>query len=339
MNHDLLLDRLLDHLLGREGRIAVRERLWVDPELDLPASETVPRRCVALALNAALFADLLARVPSGAAYVERQRAAGRRVVFDHGALRTVALSEHAPLPPLDGEAAITRILQPLGYARVGHYPLPRLRMEGYAFAQQDAPETLPQFFVSRLEVGRFSPDFQSRARRVFGSWRDPLTPEARRLLDVLAAEGEAPVHAVQAGLPGLLGCFGRSHEPPTRADYEALKAESAEAAWIATEGQVLNHVTDRVADVAATAEAERRAGQAVKDTIEVSASGSVRQTALRADRVERRFADGCSAWVPGSFFEFISRDRVLAPDGVARLDLRFDSGNAQGIFRMTAPTP
>jgi hypothetical protein len=36
--------------------------------------------------------------------------------------------------------------------------------------------------------------------------------------------------------------------------------------------------------------------------------------------------------VPGSFYEFISRDRI---DGVA-LDLGFDSGNATGIFKMTA---
>ena len=39
--------------------------------------------------------------------------------------------------------------------------------------------------------------------------------------------------------------------------------------------------------------------------------------------------------VPGSFHEFISRDRFVDAHGVERLDLRFDSGNAQGIFKMT----
>jgi hypothetical protein len=61
----------------------------------------------------------------------------------------------------------------------------------------------------------------------------------------------------------------------------------------------------------------------------------VRQTALRADPVTRRFrlADGGTVerTVPGSFFEFISRDRLA--DGA--LDLTFDTGNAQGIFTMT----
>jgi hypothetical protein len=36
--------------------------------------------------------------------------------------------------------------------------------------------------------------------------------------------------------------------------------------------------------------------------------------------------------VPGSFYEFITREPL--PNG--GLDLRFDSANAQGIFKMTA---
>ena len=53
--------------------------------------------------------------------------------------------------------------------------------------------------------------------------------------------------------------------------------------------------------------------------------------------VERVFLDEngrpVSREVPGSFYEFISRD--LLPDG-SGLDLGFDAGNAQGIFKMTA---
>ena len=63
----------------------------------------------------------------------------------------------------------------------------------------------------------------------------------------------------------------------------------------------------------------------------------MRQTAYRADPVERRFRTGADGVVrmsvPGSFYEFISRDAL--PGGNA-LDLTFDSGNAQGIFKMTA---
>jgi hypothetical protein len=41
--------------------------------------------------------------------------------------------------------------------------------------------------------------------------------------------------------------------------------------------------------------------------------------------------------VPGSFYEFISRDTILDhTTGRAVLDLGFDAGNATGIFKMTA---
>lgn len=329
---------LLAATLGAERRDHALDRLQIpeslSPVLREPA-DRVSRLALALALNVALFADLLARVPSGAAYVDAQHRRGRRIRFDHGALRTVRL----PMGPTGGlpagEGAITRVLAPLGYVRVGDYPLPRLRMQGAAYAQQDAPEDVPQFFVSVLDVSALPPEAQAVAVRVFGDSRDPLDAPARALLDALA-QGEASLGQAIAGLPGLLAAFGRCHPLPTVADYQLLRTHSVEAAWIATEGQTLNHVTDRVADVEATAADERAAGRAVKAQVERSRAGSVRQTALHADPVERVFADGVRLTVPGSFFEFISRDRIRDEAGQERLDLRFDSSNAQGIFKMTA---
>ena len=109
---------------------------------------------------------------------------------------------------------------------------------------------------------------------------------------------------------------------------------------MATEGCAFNHATDRVADVDAVACEQRALGRPLKDTIEVSRSGSVRQTAFKADPVVRSFQGDAGAMttltVPGSFYEFISRDVITAADGTRQLDLRFDSMNAQGIFKMTA---
>jgi hypothetical protein len=73
----------------------------------------------------------------------------------------------------------------------------------------------------------------------------------------------------------------------------------------------------------------------------VSRSGRVKQTAFKADMVERDFLDAeghvLHRQCPGSFFEFIERDMVVdAKTGAERLDLGFDSGDAQGIFKMTA---
>ena len=110
-------------------------------------------------------------------------------------------------------------------------------------------------------------------------------------------------------------------------------------AWIATEGNAFNHVTDRVDDLERLAREQAALGRPMKKGIEVSQSGRIRQTAFRADTVVREFRDGqgdvVRREVPGSFYEFISR--ACAMDA-ASLDLGFDAGNAQAIFKMTAAT-
>ena len=56
-------------------------------------------------------------------------------------------------------------------------------------------------------------------------------------------------------------------------------------------------------------------------------------------RREFRTADGgiVTREVPGSFYEFITRKRSFDQDARRwETDLRFDAGNAQGIFKMTA---
>jgi len=316
----------------------VMDCLRFPPDLSAHPSGRASAAEMAFALSAALHHGLLARVPAAAAYAAECRAAGRRILLDHGALRTIRMPGDAPtgaLPP--GAAAFARLLEPLGYARAGTYPLDRLRMTGYAWCHRDHPESLAQYFVSELHADRFDEEFQGAARRIFGSTRDPLDGRAKAALDALSRDGGLPMEEARRLLPVLVRAFDRHHDVPALADYEILKRHSAEAAWIATEGNAFNHGTDRVDDLDAVAAARRAAGQAMKDRIEVSASGRVRQTATRADPVERAFrgADGCVATlaVPGSFYEFISRD---VDPATGRLDLGFDSGNAQGIFRMTA---
>ena len=296
-----------------------------------------------MALNALLFQDLLNRVPTGAAYVADRRRLRQHITFDHGALRTIrfAAGPTGALPPA-GIASFARILEPLGYALAGDYPLDQLRMTGHAFAHREFAATMPQFFISELHVERFSPQFQAAAARVFGASRDPLSHRARAVLGSFAEHGRCELTAAAVGLRQILAAFGRCHEMPSLADYRLLLAESAEAAWMATEGCAFNHATDRVADVDAVACEQRALGRPIKDTIEVSRSGTVRQTAFKADPVARTFRGGgggddapLTLSVPGSFYEFISRDAITGADGTRQLDLRFDSMNAQGIFKMT----
>lgn len=329
------LERLLGAAIGAEPAATLTATIEIHPTLLAAEGETVSAAICAQALALMLFDDLLARVPSGRAYVDRVVAAGGKVTFDHGALRTVKWKETGALPA--GDAAFARILEPLGYAVADVYPLERINMTGRAYAHRDLPEAIPQYFVSELHPERFSEDFQAAVTRVLASSRDPVTPEAAALLGRLAETGALALDDAAGLLPVLAGCFARQHDTPALADYETLLAESAEMAWIATEGNAFNHATDRVADVAALAEAERALGHPIKDAVEVSTSGRVRQTAYRAETVRREFAaaDGTivSREVPGSFYEFITRDPL--PDGKG-LDLGFDAANAQGIFKMTA---
>jgi uncharacterized glyoxalase superfamily metalloenzyme YdcJ len=210
-------------------------------------------------------------------------------------------------------------------------------MTGRAWTHEDYPQSIAQFFVSELHPEQFTHEFQETVSRVLSTSRDPLTARDAALLEQLERDRCLPFAASTELLPALLRCFSRHHGQVLLADYETLVWESAEMAWIATEGTAFNHVTDRVGDVDGVAQAQRLLGRPIKETVEVSTSGRVRQTAFRAAEVEREFAvDGGVVMrvVPGSFYEFISR----APeggDGAGPVDLRFDAGNATGIFQMT----
>ena len=240
-----------------------------------------------------------------------------------------------------GAQSIVRILKPLGYELRGTYPLERLRMTGRSYAQADFPEDIAQFFISELHVSRFPPEtapgFAAAARNVTADSIDPLSLEAAALLARLQSNGSLPVSEAITLLPILLSCFERQHPLPTLVDYQALLAHSAEMAWIATEGNAFNHATDRVQDIERLAAEQRALGQPMKDKVEVSGTGRVRQTAFHAARVLRdfRLPDGTGAQleVPGSFLEFIARDYI---PGEPTLDLSFDPSNAQAIFKMTA---
>ena len=346
--HESALRRLLLTCCSAEEAAELLRTVHVAPAIegphasvatDHPAVESVSRAVLTQALNLLLFRDLLTRVPTGKSYVSDCVSKGRHVFFDHGALRTVALDGMGALPA--GEEAITRVLLPLGYTLGSVYPLDRLGMTGRSYTHVDFPEELPQFFVSELHPERFSPAFQAAVARVTSASREPLTVAAQEALQELSAHRALSFEKASAVLPSLLACFQRQHAAPHLSDYETLLAESAEMAWIATEGNSFNHATDRVASLEEVVEDQRRLARPLKDSIEVSRSGRVRQTAFRADMVHRDFVDSDGSivqrTVPGSFFEFIQRERLHDPlTGTTRLDLAFDSRNAQGIFKMTA---
>ena len=78
-------------LLLTRAASALAERVALAPSIRQEKSGTVSRACLAAALNLELLAGLLERVPSGRAYMDDLTKAGRKLVFAHGAMRTVAM--------------------------------------------------------------------------------------------------------------------------------------------------------------------------------------------------------------------------------------------------------
>lgn len=337
--HNPNVETLLQSLLGPEKTQVLFSTLNFPATLQDCEEGAVTRAEVAQAMNMALFEDLLERSPNGRTYTHDAIAGGGSVYFDHGALRTVRWPQTGALPP--GEAAFTRILRPLGFKLNGRYPLDKLGMTGRAYVHEDAPDEIAQFFLSELHPERFSKEFQIAATHVLKSSKDPLTPLAVSQLAELERDGFLPLEAAQQLLPVIVCAFARQHDIPSEADYETLLLESAEMAWIATEGNAFNHASDRVADVFALSDAEKAKGRPMKPEVERSRSGKVFQTAYRADTVKRKFKSTddkiVTREVPGSFYEFITRKRTYDPKARRwQTDLHFDAGNATGIFKMTA---
>ncbi|MDH0746637.1 DUF1338 family protein [Pseudomonas sp. GD03842] len=316
---------------------------WLESRVEVPqalqrfswSADSVHRVWLAEALNLCLFHKLVDAVPDGLRYVDEQFQSGRKVIFDHGAIRTVDWARNGELPR--GRLAFSRLLEPLGFTDVRTYPLTKLNMTGWGYRQMDLPEDIAQFFVSELHPGRLSEAFQNAVSRVVGSSRDPLGNEDLSTLERLRLTRHCSLAEAMRLLPNLYRAFGRQHGAVQEADYRQLLSESAEMAWISTEGNSFNHLTDRVENLEATVQEQVRRERPMKDSIEVSASGRVMQTAYKACTVARDLLDAegvaRSHQVPGSFVEFIQRK--LDPDS-GTLDLNFDSSNAQGIFKMTA---
>ncbi len=338
MNTNNTLSQILEALRGSN------ERDWLYSRLHVPAQceQSKPRAdriVLSQALNMLLFHDLCERVPDARRYADEKHAVGEKVLMDHGALRTVAVTmQYLP----SGRQAFSRLLEPLGYEEVGQYPLGKLRMCGYVYRHRDLPAQLSQFFVSELYPEQFSHTFQRLVSDLVDASTDPLSGHSQQLLNNLIDQGSVTLEESSLLLQNLLQCFQRQHDHPPLTTYRQLQEESAEMAWIATEGNAFNHATDRVNDLDLVAESQRLKGRPMKPFIEEGKHAHIRQTAYRATPVLRQFKDGNSLIereVPGSFFEFIERGKLSQEqnkEGDAILDLRFDSANAQGIFKMTS---
>ncbi|WP_395444112.1 hypothetical protein [Caulobacter sp. UC70_42] len=83
------LSTLVASAVGQKAAATILDILEIDPALSAETEGPVSRAVFAMALTAVLFHDVMNRVPMGAAYVADRRAEGHKILFDHGALRTI----------------------------------------------------------------------------------------------------------------------------------------------------------------------------------------------------------------------------------------------------------
>ncbi len=331
---DITVFNIIREIIGGKRVDEFSQTILIPEPLGTFGDENVSRAHIAFSLFLVLYADLLERVPHAQKYFEQKHSEGETIFLDHGAVRTVDHLRNGDLPV--GEESLTRILIPLGYFHNETYPLTKLKMTGRSYTHADYPQVIPQYFVSELHPDKFeNDDFEKAVIDVVEESIDPLNQETLDDLSFIGENGYLPRNKCGNLLQNIARAFDRQHPVPLLSDYNELLQHSAEMAWIATEGNAFNHATDRVADVMALSEEQKQLGYPMKDTVEVSKTGNIMQTAYKADPITRSFRlddnEIVHKEVPGSFFEFITRKNK--EDG--SVDLAFDAGNATGIFHMT----
>ena len=301
---------LLEGTVGARRTEALAGLVDIHPALLTPRTGPVPRGVLAMAMDLLLFEDLLRRVPASALYVQQQVREGRKIVYDHGALRTV-LAPSGALP--QGHLAFARILEPLGYQVNGIYPLelpghdrPGLRPSGPA---RGHPPVLRERAPSRAVLRR--PSRRSRPGSC-ASAKDPLP-----CLDpadpgrAAVPPGTLPTNrrggSCPTWWPASTGSMRRPPWPTTRPSWRKAPR------WPGSPRRGTPSTTPRTGYRTwwRCPAAQKALGRPMKDEVEVSTSGRVLQTAYKAAQVERAFVepDGrlVLRTVPGSFFEFITR--------------------------------
>ena len=108
---------LVESAIGQPAAHWLREHVEV-PQGLLDFSwhpQALHRAWLAEALNLCLLHKLVDAVPDGRRYVQEQAQQGRKVVFDHGAIRMVDWPVNGELPR--GRLAFSRLLEPLEIGR------------------------------------------------------------------------------------------------------------------------------------------------------------------------------------------------------------------------------
>jgi hypothetical protein len=227
-----------------------------------------------------LWRDYVAAAPQAEEIRSVLTGRGEILCNDHVALRTFAV------PGIGGDA-LARPFAALGWQPRARYEFPgHLRARAW---QHDDP-TLPRVLISELAIDELSPRVQA---------------VIRALVDQLPEGFGERGDLAWAGRPWCVAY----------ADYQALLAESAYAAWVAAFGFLVNHFTidagalSTFPDLAALGAFLVEHGFALDETggtIRGSRAERIERAATRPDPVAVEFADA-TVRIPSCHYELVRR--------------------------------
>lgn len=288
-------------------------------------------------MNMVLFEGLFECLVNGCVYMVEVIENGGLVYFDYGVLCMVCWLYMGVL--LLGEVVFMCILCLFGFCLNGCYLFDKFGMMGCVYVYEDVLDEIVQFFVSELYLECFLKEFQQVVMNVVSLLCDLLLLVVVVLLWEVECEGWLLFEVVYVLLLEIVGVFVCQYDVLNEFDYEMLLMELVEMVWIVIEGNVFNYVIDCVVDVFKLFDDEKVKGWLMKLEVECLCLGCVFQMVYCVDIVECEFCicDGgmvkCN--VLGLFYEFIMCKCMF--DQVVWcwvIDLCFDVGNVQGIFKM-----
>lgn len=254
----------------------------------------------------ALWKDYVASTPQAERIHRLLLARGERIRNDHIALRTYDA-------PGIGITDLARVFESLGWVVApDHYRFEDKKLRARYWKHPD-PE-LPKVFISELCVSELSQATQQRI--------------AALVAQLPAGFGQR-VDLPWAGRPWNV----------TRAEYQALLAESEYAAWVAAFGFRVNHFTVDVGKLSTFPDLVALNAFLVEHGFILNDAGGIikgtpaerlEQSSTRADSVEVTFTDA-TAKIPSCYYEFARRYPL--PSG--ELFQGFVPASADKIFEST----
>lgn len=252
-----------------------------------------------------LWEDYRTLNPGARAIHQLIESRGERIVNDHIALRTFS----------DPRVRVDVLAKPFverGYQPCGTYEFPDKQLDAKHYEHADPAR--PKVFISELRLKAFSA---------------PLQATIKGLLDQMPAEMPGRWDFAAAGRPWKV----------SYAQYEALRAESEYAAWVAAFGFRANHFTVFVNALKTFDSLEQLNAFLVEHGHKLNTSGGaikgtpgelLEQSSTMANPVEVQFTDGAHK-IPACYYEFARR----YPKADGKLFQGFIAQSADKIFEST----